>query len=67
MPHHSQSRANCSKAARLSSRCGTKVRLSMLRLKVSPDCRYTLARVERAKPSRLIGGSYHRPLNQDSR
>lgn len=39
LPDQSQSRANCSKAPRLSSLCGVKVRTRRLRLNLSPESR----------------------------
>ncbi|MNE81547.1 hypothetical protein D3C76_1487090 [compost metagenome] len=57
----------CSKAWRLSNRCGMNVRAKALRLKIRPDCRYTLAFEDFAKPSSGTGGSYQRPLDQHSR
>ncbi|MCY1185825.1 hypothetical protein D9M73_266390 [compost metagenome] len=66
MPKVCQSRVNCSKAARLSSRCGMKVFDSMLRLNISADCRCGLERMPLARPAGETGGSYQRPLVQHS-
>jgi hypothetical protein len=41
-----------------------KVRANALRLKIRPDCKYTLAFDDFANPSSDTGGSYQRPLDQ---